>query len=55
MYCVYMTHKQPIAIYRLSRNNQLTIPFEVIEKLDLKIGGKVMICDIDDEIVIRKA
>lgn len=47
---------QTLAVTRITRKNQTTIPKEVRETLDLKISDKVIwLLDEEGKVVIKKA
>ena len=43
-----------IQISKISSNRQVTIPVEVMEKLKLKVGDKILWIEQDKNIIIRK-
>ena len=43
-----------IQISKISSNRQVTIPVEVMEKLKLKVGDKILWIEQDKNIVIKK-
>ena len=43
-----------IQISKISSNRQVTIPVEVMEKLKVKVGDKILWMEQDKNIIIRK-
>jgi len=43
-----------IQISKISSNRQVTIPVEVMEKLKVKVGDKILWIEQDRNIIIRK-
>lgn len=43
-----------IQISKITANRQVTIPIEVMEKLKLKVGDKILWIEQDKNVMIRK-